>query len=71
MDGGAKPSRGFLLGVSVKPERAGHPIAVHNGMVVAANPRRRDHAAKTARFFQDGGALRVVDGWGIDVPTAK
>jgi uncharacterized protein YbaA (DUF1428 family) len=30
-----------------------------------------DHAAKTARFFQEKGALRLVDGWGIDVPTGK
>lgn len=30
-----------------------------------------DHAAKTARLFQEKGALRVVDGWGADVPTGK
>ena len=30
-----------------------------------------DHAATTARFFQDQGALRVVDGWGINVPAGK
>ena len=30
-----------------------------------------DHAAKTARFFQEKGALRVVDGWGVDVPAGK
>jgi uncharacterized protein YbaA (DUF1428 family) len=30
-----------------------------------------DHAAATARFFQKQGALRVVDGWGTDVPAGK
>jgi uncharacterized protein YbaA (DUF1428 family) len=30
-----------------------------------------DHAAKTTRLFQEKGALRVVDGWGIDVPAGK
>ncbi len=30
-----------------------------------------DHAAKTAGLFQEKGALRLVDGWGIDVPAGK
>ena len=30
-----------------------------------------DHTAKAARLFQEKGALRVVDGWGADVPAGK
>jgi uncharacterized protein YbaA (DUF1428 family) len=30
-----------------------------------------DHAVRTSRFFKQQGALRVVDGWGIDVPAGK
>ena len=30
-----------------------------------------DHAAKTAGLLQERGALRVVDGWGVDVPAGK
>ena len=30
-----------------------------------------EHAAKTAGLFWETGALRVVDGWGIDVPAGK
>ena len=30
-----------------------------------------DHAAKVARLFQEKGALRVVNGWGADVPDGK
>jgi uncharacterized protein YbaA (DUF1428 family) len=30
-----------------------------------------DYAAKLARFFLDRGALRLVDGWGADVPDGK
>jgi uncharacterized protein YbaA (DUF1428 family) len=30
-----------------------------------------DHAAKIARIFQEKGALRLVDGWGTDVPAGK
>jgi uncharacterized protein YbaA (DUF1428 family) len=30
-----------------------------------------DHAATTAGIFREQGALRVVDGWGIDVPDGK
>nr|WP_294510086.1 DUF1428 domain-containing protein [uncultured Rhodopila sp.] len=29
------------------------------------------HAAVTARLFQEHGALRVVNGWGVDVPAGK
>ena len=31
----------------------------------------RQRLATTARFFREKGALRLVDGWGIDVPTGK
>lgn len=31
----------------------------------------KDHAAHAARLFQAKGALRVVDGWGADVPAGK
>jgi len=30
-----------------------------------------DHAARIAGLFRENGALRVVDGWGIDVPAGK
>jgi uncharacterized protein YbaA (DUF1428 family) len=30
-----------------------------------------DHAAKAAGLFQEKGALRLVDGWGVDVPAGK
>lgn len=30
-----------------------------------------DHSAKVAGLFQEKGALRVVDGWGTDVPAGK
>ena len=30
-----------------------------------------DHATKMAALFQEKGALRVVDGWGTDVPSGK
>ena len=44
--------------------------------VVASVPdgNRQDfinHATNTARFFQQKGARRLVDGWGTDVPTGK
>ena len=46
-----------------------------DGMVASVpNGNRQgfiDHAAKTASLFQEKGALRVVDGWGIDVPVGK
>jgi uncharacterized protein YbaA (DUF1428 family) len=46
-----------------------------DGMVASVPDGKRqtfiDHAAKTARFFQEKGALRVVDGWGTDVPSGK
>jgi uncharacterized protein YbaA (DUF1428 family) len=29
------------------------------------------HAGKMARLFQEKGALRIVDGWGADVPDGK
>ena len=30
-----------------------------------------DHSAKAAGLFQEKGALRLVDGWGVDVPAGK
>ena len=30
-----------------------------------------DHAARTAGLFREHGALRVVNGWGADVPDGK
>jgi uncharacterized protein YbaA (DUF1428 family) len=46
-----------------------------DGMVASVpNGNRRgfvDHAAKAARLFQEKGALRVVNGWGTDVPAGK
>ena len=30
-----------------------------------------DHAGKVARLFQEKGALRIVDGWGVAVPAGK
>jgi uncharacterized protein YbaA (DUF1428 family) len=30
-----------------------------------------DDAARMARLFQDQGALRLVNGWGVDVPSGK
>ena len=43
-----------------------------DGMVASVPDGNRqafiDHAAKTASFFQEKGALRIVDGWGTDVP---
>lgn len=46
-----------------------------DGMVASVPDGKRqafvDHAAKTARLFQENGALRVVNGWGADVPVGK
>ena len=46
-----------------------------DGMVASVPDDKRpdfvDHAARIARLFQERGALRVVDGWGIDVPAGK
>jgi uncharacterized protein YbaA (DUF1428 family) len=46
-----------------------------DGMVASVPDGNRqgfiDHAAKTARLFQEKGALRVVNGWGVDVPAGK
>ncbi|MEJ0020183.1 MAG: DUF1428 domain-containing protein [Acetobacteraceae bacterium] len=46
-----------------------------DGMVASAPDGGRrafsDHSASVAGFFQEKGALRVVDGWGIDVPAGK
>ena len=46
-----------------------------DGIIASVPSRKRDdfvdHAAKTAWLFQDNGALRLVDGWGADVPIGK
>jgi uncharacterized protein YbaA (DUF1428 family) len=46
-----------------------------DGMVASVPDGKRqgfiDHAAKVAKFFQEKGASRVVDGWGADVPAGK
>ena len=46
-----------------------------DGMVASVRDGNRqkfiDHAAKTAKLFQERGARRLVDGWGTDVPTGK
>nr|WP_294520719.1 DUF1428 domain-containing protein [uncultured Rhodopila sp.] len=46
-----------------------------DGMVASVADADRqgfvDHAAVMARLFQERGALRVVNGWGIDVPAGK
>jgi uncharacterized protein YbaA (DUF1428 family) len=46
-----------------------------DGMVASVPDGKRqafiDHAAKTASLFQEKGALRLVDGWGADVPAGK
>jgi uncharacterized protein YbaA (DUF1428 family) len=51
------------------------PFGYVDGMVASVpNGKRQDfaaHAAKTARLFQEKGALRVVNGWGADVPVGK
>ena len=46
-----------------------------DGMVASVPDDKRqafiDHVAKIAKLFQENGALRVVDGWGVDVPSGK
>jgi uncharacterized protein YbaA (DUF1428 family) len=46
-----------------------------DGMVASVPDGKRqgfiDHAVKAARLFQENGALRVVNGWGADVPDGK
>jgi uncharacterized protein YbaA (DUF1428 family) len=46
-----------------------------DGMVASVADGKRqdfiDHSAKIARLFQEKGALRVVDGWGTNVPAGK
>jgi uncharacterized protein YbaA (DUF1428 family) len=46
-----------------------------DGMVASVPNEKRqgfiDHAAKVAGLFQEKGALRIVDGWGVDVPAGK
>jgi uncharacterized protein YbaA (DUF1428 family) len=46
-----------------------------DGMVASVPDGRRqdfvDHSSRIARLFQENGALRVVNGWGVDVPAGK
>jgi uncharacterized protein YbaA (DUF1428 family) len=46
-----------------------------DGMVASVPDGNRqafiDQGARIARLFQEKGALRVVDGWGVDVPSGK
>ncbi len=46
-----------------------------DGMVASVPDGQRqahiDHAAKVARLFREKGALRIVNGWGADVPAGK
>jgi uncharacterized protein YbaA (DUF1428 family) len=46
-----------------------------DGMVASVPDGNRqrfiDHAGKTSGLFLEKGALRLVDGWGADVPTGK
>jgi uncharacterized protein YbaA (DUF1428 family) len=46
-----------------------------DGMVASVSNGNRqefiDQGAKIARLFLEKGALRVVDGWGVDVPSGK
>ena len=46
-----------------------------DGMVASVPDGNRqsfvEHAARTAGLFREKGALRVVDGWGMDVPAGK
>jgi uncharacterized protein YbaA (DUF1428 family) len=53
----------------------GGKIGYLDGMVAGVPDGNRQgfihHAATTAGFFREHGALRVVDGWGTDVPDGK
>ena len=46
-----------------------------DGMVASVADEKRDafidHARQSAALFREKGALRVVDGWGADVPDGK
>ncbi len=46
-----------------------------DGMVASVPSGKRpdfvEHAAKMAKLFQEKGALRIVNGWGADVPDGK
>src|SRR6201999_2319254 len=46
-----------------------------DGMVASVPDVHRrdfiDHAGKAARLFKQQGALRLVDGWGVDVPAGQ
>ncbi len=51
------------------------PFGYMDGVVASVPDGKRqqfvDHAVKAARLFQEKGALRVVNGWGADVPDGK
>lgn len=53
----------------------GGPFGYVDGVVASVPDGNRggfvDHAAATAKIFRDHGALRVVNGWGADVPAGK
>jgi uncharacterized protein YbaA (DUF1428 family) len=53
----------------------GGSLGYVDGMVASVSDGNRqgfiDQAAKAARLFQENGALRVVSGWGTDVPDGK
>lgn len=50
-------------------------MAYIDGFVVAVPTANKEayvaHAGKAAEIFKDLGALRLVEGWGDDVPTGK
>jgi uncharacterized protein YbaA (DUF1428 family) len=50
-------------------------IGYVDGMVASVPDGNRqgyvDHSVTTAGFFREHGALRVVNGWGVDVPAGK
>jgi uncharacterized protein YbaA (DUF1428 family) len=52
----------------------GKPAFV-DGVVASVPDGKRqdiiDHVTKISALFRDHGALRVVDGWGVDVPAGK
>ncbi|MDO7843718.1 DUF1428 domain-containing protein [Sphingomonas immobilis] len=54
---------------------SGAPIGFVDGMVAAVPSDKRDAFAAFAQghgaLFKEKGALRVVDGWGVDVPEGK
>ena len=74
---GALPFDGKRLiygGFEVSLDTGGdHRFGYVDGMVASVADGNRqgfvDYAAKTAKLFQEKGALRVVEGWGTEVPS--